>query len=158
MSLTRTLVIAIALALAAPVAHSQVYKWTDKDGRVHYGEKPPEGVKATPVAVPSAPKGAAAATPAPDAAPPKTVSEQEAEFRKRQAKRDEAERSFKQREEEAAEREKICENARKRLEILRTPVPVYTKDEQGNRSYLDEGGRASEIAKEEKREKENCAR
>ena len=27
--------------LVAPLAHAQVYKWTDADGRVHYSDKPP---------------------------------------------------------------------------------------------------------------------
>jgi hypothetical protein len=40
--ITRALVLACATLLALPAA-AQVYKWTDKDGKVHYSnQKPPE--------------------------------------------------------------------------------------------------------------------
>jgi hypothetical protein len=39
------------LLLAAAAAHAQqLYRWVDKDGKVHYGDKPPAGVAAKPVA------------------------------------------------------------------------------------------------------------
>ena len=39
----RCLIVAILL-VAAPVA-AQVYKWTDSQGRVHYGDRPPDDAK-----------------------------------------------------------------------------------------------------------------
>ena len=48
--------------LASFAAASQpIYKWVDANGRTHYGEKPPEGVKATPVAAPTPPSSSAPA-------------------------------------------------------------------------------------------------
>ena len=35
----------IALALASAPAPAQPYKWTDKDGNVHYGDRPPKDAK-----------------------------------------------------------------------------------------------------------------
>ena len=36
----------LALALlAASAAHAQVYRWTDSQGKVHYGDRPPEAAK-----------------------------------------------------------------------------------------------------------------
>lgn len=43
--------IAIALLCALP-AVAGVYKWKDKDGRMHYSDKPPADVKADPVRAP----------------------------------------------------------------------------------------------------------
>ena len=45
--MTRSLLFALlALALAAPVAASDIYRWRDDDGNVNYGANPPRGVDA----------------------------------------------------------------------------------------------------------------
>ena len=41
-------------AAASLAAAGEVHRWKDADGRVHYGDKPPAGVAAKPVAVPAA--------------------------------------------------------------------------------------------------------
>lgn len=40
------LLLASALALAATAAHADIYKWTDEQGRVHYGDRPAPGAPA----------------------------------------------------------------------------------------------------------------
>lgn len=40
-----------ALALAGGAAHAQIVKWVDEKGVTHYGEKAPDGAKATKVKV-----------------------------------------------------------------------------------------------------------
>ena len=52
-----------AMALFAAAASAQQYKWTDKDGKVRYGDVPPPGVTTTKLKAPSPPPAAAAATP-----------------------------------------------------------------------------------------------
>lgn len=43
----RTVLLLCLASLALPAAASELYKWTDEKGRVHYSDKPPpEGVKA----------------------------------------------------------------------------------------------------------------
>lgn len=37
--------LALAVALASIPALAQPYKWTDKDGKVHYGDRPPKDAK-----------------------------------------------------------------------------------------------------------------
>ncbi len=37
----RTLILAMAVLLATPAAQAEVYKWVDKDGTVHFTDKPP---------------------------------------------------------------------------------------------------------------------
>ena len=57
----KTFCTCIALLLALP-AHAEVYKWTDANGKVHYGDQPPVSSKTRTLDVkPSQPSGADAA-------------------------------------------------------------------------------------------------
>lgn len=63
----------MSIALTAPPAQAEVYKWVDKNGVTHYADRPVPG--ATEVKLPSAqtypaPVSPAPAQPAPPAAPP----------------------------------------------------------------------------------------
>ena len=69
--MTRTLLLLIALAAAGAAAAQTIYRWTDAQGRVHFGSEPPAGAKAgtvqarvnsyqAPAKVESAPAGVAA--------------------------------------------------------------------------------------------------
>lgn len=42
----RTAALCAALALAACAANAQVFRWTDSQGKVHYGDRPPDDGKA----------------------------------------------------------------------------------------------------------------
>ena len=49
---TTILILAAALAVCAPAADAQqVYRWVDENGVVHFGDRAPEGVQATPLRV-----------------------------------------------------------------------------------------------------------
>ena len=39
----------LLLAVACAAQAQQLYRWTDKDGKTHYGQNPPPGVTAKPV-------------------------------------------------------------------------------------------------------------
>ena len=43
--------ITLLLVLSVPATAGSVYKWTDKQGRVHFGDKPPAAATVTPVEV-----------------------------------------------------------------------------------------------------------
>jgi len=45
------IILPLILALAALPAHAQLYKWTDADGKVHYSDRPQDGVKSKEIAV-----------------------------------------------------------------------------------------------------------
>jgi hypothetical protein len=49
--MARTLVLIVLLAASASAA-AQIYRWTDEQGRVHYGSQPPPGQKADSVKQP----------------------------------------------------------------------------------------------------------
>ena len=86
-------VVAVVLALAAGVSvRAQVYRWTDADGNVHFGQSPPVDCASTQLRAASS---GPAALPASGA----TAREESPEVRQ-------------------AQRRERCEQARARLEVL----------------------------------------
>jgi len=150
---TKRLVVLAVLALLAPAAAAQVFKWVDESGRTHYGEKPPPGVKATEVGVPPPPSGAAAP-------PPPSWKDKELEMKRQRIERDQREDQSRQR--EAAEKQKAearkndCENARSYLENLERGVRYYNRDAKGERVFMEEQERAAAIETAKKRIRERC--
>ena len=123
---------ALLLALAAPIASAQVYKWVDENGRIHYGEKPPQGSKASAVKPPAE----APNTPA----KPRDFQSQELEFRGRQIKRNE-DKARQAR--EAANREAYCGNAKELLAIAEQAV-LY-RLVKGERVFYSDAEQKAEI-------------
>jgi len=121
--------ISLALLLALPLAAgAQVYSWKDASGKTIYSDKPPLEKKATPREVTTGPKSSGPAAPAKpgegatpakpaeggagEGAPPKSAEQLQAETDARQ---------------------KLCDNARKRLIQLESTTGILiTKDEKGN--------------------------
>jgi hypothetical protein len=124
--------VALILALAAPAALAQVFKWVDENGRVHYGEKPPPGTKANALKPPAAAPNSPAA--------PQDVQSQEREFRGRQIKKREDETRQAQ---EAANREAQCGNAKDRLAIAERAA-LY-RLEKGERVFYSDAEQKAEI-------------
>jgi type IV secretory pathway VirB10-like protein len=134
--------IALAVLAAAVAAQAQVYRWVDEQGKVHYGERPPTGAKASPVQDKlAAPPGA----PAPKAAP--DASQQERDFQRRRMEREQKAA----REQQAAEKAKQqCERERSRLAQMRTARRISAGvDDKGDRRYLSDAERADAIAGQE---------
>ncbi len=122
----------LILALAAPVAGAQVYKWVDEKGHVQYGDKPPPGVKATPIEPPPAPQG--------KPRPPQDLAAQEAEFRQRQIKQREEEEKL-AREEKL--RQQRCDQAKNQLAFAERARRRF-RVENGERVYLSDEERVAE--------------
>jgi hypothetical protein len=162
--LTRRLAAGVALSVAVALPATAQWAWRDDTGRTVFSDQPPpasikkEQILRQPAgnvisspALPSAPSapGSAPAAPAakPAAAGPRTVSEQEMEFRKRQQERADAEK--KQAEEQAlnARKKQECERARGYLRQLEDGVRIARTDAQGNREILDDAQRTAEMAR-----------
>jgi hypothetical protein len=147
----RTLLLAVLLAVSA-AASAQLYRWVDKDGRVHYTATPPPAgatksrtleTPATPPAPPAANgEGAAAANAAPKG--PLTPAEQEAAFRKRQQEAQKAaEKAALERQQEET-RVANCQRAREALATFESGQRISRTNPQGERYYLDDAARARE--------------
>jgi hypothetical protein len=110
-------IVGMMLVLITAALHAAVYKWTDEQGRVHYGDKPVH--QAEPVNVPATP-----------AAPPdaqRQLQQREAEQRQREQARQreferqrQAEERLRQADQKAAEQRHIlCERLGFKLEQYR---------------------------------------
>ena len=112
----------------------EIYKWTDAEGRVHYGSRAPAGVSAESKSIP---------TNSPDADQALT------ERRERQRRLLESYDYERGREAELAERErrqdreraKRCRKIERHLRQLDHPGPVYVTGADGKRRYLDDAER-----------------
>ena len=124
-------ILPLLMALAAPAASAQVYKWVDENGRVHYGENPPPGSK------PSAVKPPVAAPNAP--AHPQNLQSQELDFRSRQIKQKEDEAAQAR---DAANRAAICSEAKERLAIAEQAA--LFRLEKGERVFLSDAEQRAE--------------
>lgn len=145
------------VAAAAP-AFAQVYKWVDERGVTHYGERPPQGSKASEVpnrlASPAPGTGGAEANnpkdPNPEqsqARPKDPARPKEQEPRKAPIKAESAQEA------QAAKRQQLCDQQRALLERLKQSPPSYTLNEKGERIPLDN---SAAIARQEKLAAEQC--
>lgn len=136
--------------LAGPVS-AQVYKWVDAQGRTHYSESPPpeQKDKARKVDMSNAGKGVPA--------PVKPVAEQEGDFRRRQIEREGKERRAEQEERQREQARQQCVRVRQQLAMLREQVPIFSRDEKGERRYLEDSDRQAEISRLEKFQRDSCS-
>ena len=143
--------LAALAALAAP-AFAQVYKWVDENGRTHYGEKPPAGVKATEV-------GVVLPSPSPPPSATGDWKQKDLESQRQRIERERRQAAQGQREKrvgQALERE--CVEARRQLSRLEEQIPIYKRDSKGERVYLEDKDRPAAIAEEKRLIAENCGR
>ena len=137
------------LVLAGAPAEAQVYRWTDGDGNVHYGDRPP---------------GAGQDSDSLDLAPaPGRDSDHAARSLKRRRLLDafEAERAEReQAEADAAEARRVqaarCDRARRTLASFERAGLLFTTDENGQRVYLSDEQRRRALTDARSWIAENC--
>lgn len=144
------------LCLAWP-AQAQLYKWVDANGRVQYSDrKPPDArqqtqeVKGTVSAVGSQPIGAGTAS------GPKTAAELDKEFQKRRDEQAEAQKKQQQAAVEQKQKSESCDAARRNLAALQSGQRIARYNKNGEQSFLDDAGRAQEIARSQQLVQANC--
>jgi Domain of unknown function (DUF4124) len=152
----RIVILAVMLAFAAG-ASAQMYRWVDKDGRVHYtSQPPPAGTQSrtleTPPPVSSSPardsEGKEVGGKEPEAkdAPkgPLTPVQQEQEFRKRQLEAQKAREKDAQASRDAEAKQQNCARARETLATFESGQRISRSNAQGERYYLDDAARERE--------------
>lgn len=120
----------VFVAIAAP-ASAQVYKWVDENGVTHYGERPPQGRKAT--EVPNR-----LATPAPEAGAIRREDQDKAPA-------------------DAVKRREQCLAQRALLARLKQAPPSYAQNEQGERVLVGSAEREATLARQEQAVVEACS-
>ena len=124
----------LSLTLLGSAYASEIYKWTDKDGNVHYGDRPSDDVgQAQPITIASR------------RTDPEAVSASIESRRERDAARAEARTAAQEAEQAAAEERaaaeeqaRLCDQYRARLEKYVTSRRLYKVDDAGERVYLDD--------------------
>ncbi|NJN39716.1 MAG: DUF4124 domain-containing protein [Gammaproteobacteria bacterium] len=146
----------LALACLAAPAQAQLYKWVDSNGRVQYSDrKPPDGkqsqeVKSTVSAVGSQPIGAGPSSEG------KTAAEVDKELQKQ---RQELAKSQQKQQQSAAEQKQkadSCSAAQRNLAGLQSGQRIARFDLNGEKSYLDDSGRARETELAQKQVDQYC--
>jgi len=120
--------------LITPAVNAEVYKWTDKDGRIHYGDRP-TAADAETIEVKPAPQ-------------PDTGIEERREKQRKLLELINEEREEDKQKQVAIEREKKerqinCENVKKYYEQLKTAGGLFKEGEDGNRVVLTDEERVS---------------
>lgn len=138
----------LCLLLLSFNAYGALTKWVDADGKVHYSDEPPPlNVKSKKLTTPSPASGVPAQ---------KTYAEQEAELRKTQKAREEAEQKAARQQEETLARQKYCASLRAHLATLENSPSIATYNEKGGRVIMDDAARQKEIEEARKQIGSNC--
>jgi len=124
----------LACVLAAASAQAQVYKWIDENGKVQYGDRPPDKTKAAPVGIMPGPADAPAAK-------PDDWKQKDLEFQRRKIERERQEQGPRAQQAQA-NRAAECSDARSRLGVLEEQVPVYQRNDKGERIFIEDKDRA----------------
>lgn len=163
MSLTRnrlvnarhiTLVAVLLLPLIAPAAG--MYKWVDKDGNVHFSDRPPEeeqvSVEELELDLDLDPEREAEGV-------TRLEDSQNSLDERRQTRTAAEERRARQRaevEKKAAQRQAQCHLARSNLAVLREQRPVYTFNDKGERVYIEDQHRQARIDESQRAVTQYC--
>ena len=137
------LLAAAALLALLPTANAQMYKCVDARGVTFYSDKPQPGCKGDKVDIQASPPLGGGAAPR----PPQSFAGQDAEFKRRQIERDQAELQDKQ---QVAMR---CAKLRNEYSVLASGGRIYQRNSLGERVYLEDSTRDTRLAqlKEEMR-------
>lgn len=140
----------LLLLIISPLAHAdmnkwvdangKVHKWVDDNGKVHYSDQPPPAhIKAKILRTESAPASTPAAS--------KTFVEKDAELKKaQQAKKEAAEQAAKEQAKQE-ERKSNCAAAQQNMRTLQQGTRMVEVGADGERSYLDDQQRQQRISR-----------
>ncbi len=134
----RRLSLLLILLLVATTSWAQTYKWRDPSGRIQYSDTPPPaGAKDVQQLRKTSPgPGSSAPTTA-----GKSLSDQDAAFRKRLVEQKEGEAKQQKAAEEEQMRARNCEQAKGQLAALDSGGRMMQFNEKGERLVLDDAGR-----------------
>jgi hypothetical protein len=138
----------LLIALGAASADTQVYRWVDKDGKVHYSDKKPKDADSKELAIQS------------QASDPEAAEKAMAELRAQNQGLDEADAQRKQAAVEKAQadqqRAAQCKAAQSEVQLLASVNRYYTIDHKGDRVYDDDAQLEARRAKARARAAQLC--
>ena len=150
-AIRRTLIVVAVACVFAALPAAAIYKWVDEKGVTHFSETPPpDGRKASKVepkvTPPSGPR-----------APAVDWKQRDQDARKKRIEREQTDEASRAKaHNDAAERANRCNRARRDLQILNMERPVYSKNERGERVYVEDKDRETEKAEARRQIEANC--
>ncbi len=143
---------AAALALCGffSTSSAQVYQWKDANGKTIFSDKPPIGKNVSvkqPAPASETTGESQAEAKAGDVKTPKSLAERDLDFRKRQKENQEKTEKARDEQQQANQRNEYCDNNQRYLKTLESGERIATRDDKGERNYLDDAQREQEIAK-----------
>jgi hypothetical protein len=146
----KLIVTLVLMAACLPAAAAQINKCVDRTGKVvGYGTECPAGSSAEETAIRNAPPAAGSAA--------KSLAERDADFRKRQMEKQEAQAKAQKQSAEREQRQSACEQSRAYLKALQGGHRISRTDPKtGERSFLNDSEYPQEIAKAQSAVSANC--
>ena len=142
---------ALAITVSGAAFADSIYKWTDDDGNVHYGDRPSGEPTEERMQITYARTSTS------------TVERQQQRYQDSAARREEARTAAAEAEQKAAddraaadERMAKCEQTRTQLRQMLEARRVYREDDDGERVYLDDDQRAEARSRAEELIEEYC--
>ena len=144
------LFIAMLIALLPAYAAAQVNRCVDASGKVvGYASECPSGTRAEQTTIKSAPSASSSTQ--------KSLAEREADFRKRQIEKKEAETKADKNIAEAADKKRACEDSRSYFKALQDRQPIVRTDPKtGERVYLSDNEYSGELSRAQRSVERNC--
>jgi len=134
--------IAVFLCCYFNSSFAALNKWVDADGKVNYSDSPPADIKTKTLRSSSVTEAAA---PAGGESAPKTLVEQEVEWKKSQKTKEDAEKKAAQDKENAALKQQNCDASRSNLATYEKGGNIAQYNAKGERTFIDEVARAQKI-------------
>jgi hypothetical protein len=120
-----------AILLFPLLAHAGVYKWTDANGQVHFGDRPPAEKPAEEVTINTAPPGK-------DAAANERIRKMNEFLDQRQAEREVRQAEEAKIERQAEMQDARCRKLRAQLKHMASVSTFYNLNEDGERVFVSE--------------------
>ena len=133
--------IMLTVSSAGMVFAGDIYKWTDEDGNVHYGDRPTSELSEEPLAVSS---GLTDSSKVPALYEAKAAAIEPGEPTPEELRA------------QALEQEKKCATSKARLQRFLTSRRLYKQDANGERVYLDEDETLAERERAQSQVEEYC--
>ena len=167
------IIIAISLLALSATAQAQIVKCVGKDGKIEFASSCPPGTKQQDTGVPNKPapaaapakdekgdkgdKGGKGADKGADKSAPKSLAERDAESRKNQKEKAEADAKAEKSATDDVRRKQACDDARSHLKRLQDRGRVARTDPKtGERVFFEEQDYVRETANAERSISENC--
>jgi hypothetical protein len=149
---TLSVLIAMLTLAGSAIASETIYKWTDENGNVHYGDRPSGAPTEERLTLTFRRTDSAAVQQRMQARLDRQATRDETRTAEEAARQDEAEQAA-----AASGREQACIKARERLQSYVQARRLYRTDDNGERVYLDDAQREEARRKAEEKVSEFCS-